>query len=39
MKVLEGCKGIAPGTMVSLSGSGLPVEGRRGLLIVFWKAM
>jgi hypothetical protein len=38
MKVLEGLKAIEPGSAVPVTELGLPVTGRRGLLLVFWKS-
>jgi hypothetical protein len=38
MKVFDGLKGIEPGEMVSVAELGLPVTGRNGLLLVFWKS-
>ena len=38
MKVLEGLKAIEPGTAVPVAELGLPVTGRNGLLLVFWKS-
>lgn len=39
MKVVEGLSGgIEPGASLSVAELGLPVEGRRGLLLVFWKS-
>jgi hypothetical protein len=38
MKVFEGLTGIGPGEMVSVTELGLPVTGRNGLLLVFWKS-
>lgn len=38
MKVLEGLRAIEPGTAVPLAELGLPVTGKRGLLLVFWKS-
>jgi len=38
MKVFEGLKGIEPGAIVSVAQLDLPVTGRRGLLLVFWKS-
>ena len=38
MKVMDGCRGVAPGTVIPLAELGLPAPGRSGLLIVFWKA-
>jgi hypothetical protein len=35
MKVLDGLKAIEPGSPVPL---GLPITGRNGLLLVFWKS-
>jgi hypothetical protein len=39
MKVFEGLSGgIEPGSPVSVADLGLPVSGRNGVLLVFWKA-
>jgi hypothetical protein len=38
MKVLEGLKAIEPGSVVPVTKLGLPVTGRKGLLLVFWKS-
>jgi hypothetical protein len=38
MKVLEGLKAIQPGSVVPVTKLGLPVTGRKGLLLVFWKS-
>jgi len=38
MKVLEGLKAIEPGSSVPVAELGLPVTGRNGLLLVFWKS-
>ena len=38
MKLFEGLTGIGPGEMVSVTELGLPVTGRNGLLLVFWKS-
>ncbi|MFQ5427212.1 MAG: hypothetical protein ACE5EV_09035 [Gaiellales bacterium] len=38
-KVVEGLSGgVEPGSAVPVAELGLPVEGRKGFLIVFWKA-
>jgi hypothetical protein len=38
MKVVEGLSGgVEPGSVVPVAELGLPVEGRKGFLIVFWK--
>jgi hypothetical protein len=38
MKILDGLKGIQPGMAVAVAELGLPVDGRNGLLLVFWKS-
>jgi len=38
MKVLEGLKAIEPGSPVPVAELDLPVTGRNGLLLVFWKS-
>ena len=38
MKVMDGCTGVAPGTVIPLAKLGLPASGRSGLLVVFWKS-
>jgi hypothetical protein len=38
MKVIEGLKGVEPGSSVPVAELGLPVSGRNGLLLVFWKS-
>ena len=39
MKVLEGLAGgIEPGSTVSVADLGLPVNGKNGVLLVFWKS-
>ncbi len=39
MKIFDGLSGgIEPGTPVSVAELGLPVDGTRGVLLVFWKA-
>jgi hypothetical protein len=38
MKVMDGCKGVTPGTVIPLEQLGLPASGHNGLLIVFWKS-
>lgn len=38
MKVLEGLKAIEPGSAVPVTKLGLPVTGRKALLLVFWKS-
>jgi hypothetical protein len=38
MKVIEGLKGIEPGSTVPVTELGLPVTGTNGLLLVFWKS-
>ena len=38
MKVLEGLKAIKPGSAVPVAELGLPVTGRKGLLLAFWKS-
>jgi len=38
VKVLEGLKAIEPGSVVPVAELGLPITGRKGLLLVFWKS-
>lgn len=38
MKVIEGLKAIEPGSEVPVADLGLPVTGKNGLLLVFWKS-
>ena len=38
MKVIDGLKGVAPGQKIPVGELGLPVSGRAGLLLVFWKS-
>lgn len=38
MKVLEGLKAIEPGMTVPTAELGLPITGKKGLLLVFWKS-
>jgi hypothetical protein len=39
MKVVEGLSGgIEPGSTVEVAVLGLPVKGKNGLLLVFWKS-
>jgi hypothetical protein len=38
MKVLDGLTAVAPGETVAVADLGLPVAGRRGVLLVFWKS-
>jgi hypothetical protein len=38
MKVIDGLTAVAPGETVSVADLGLPVSGRHGLLLVFWKS-
>jgi hypothetical protein len=38
MKVIEGLKGVQPGSTVTVVDLGLPVKGTNGLLLVFWKS-
>lgn len=38
MKVIEGLKGVQPGSTVIVADLGLPVKGTNGLLLVFWKS-
>jgi hypothetical protein len=38
MKVLEGLNAIEPGSAVAIAELDLPVSGRSGLLLVFWKS-
>jgi hypothetical protein len=38
MKVVEGLSGgVEPGSAVPVAELGLPIRGKRGFLIVFWK--
>ncbi len=38
MKVFEGLKAIEPGSEAPFADLRLPVTGKKGLLLVFWKA-
>jgi hypothetical protein len=38
MKVLDGLTAVAPGETISVGELGLPVAGRHGVLLVFWKS-
>lgn len=39
MKVVAGlAAGISPGSLVSVTDLGLPVNGTNGVLLVFWKS-
>jgi hypothetical protein len=38
MKVIDGLTAVAPGEIVSVTELGLPVSGKHGALLVFWKS-
>ena len=38
MKVFDGLTAVAPGETLSVVELGLPVSGRHGVLLVFWKS-